>query len=520
MAERSALLPGGWWLWCLVGLAIGLGGWMGSRSYLRKQLSAQLASAQTEQVAQQSIEALLRLDGDATIDVSRSLMNSNFMVANASFRALNQQLDLWSHLSASERIRRMAQVVVQLEAAPTDLDHDHRILFTGLASRIYADVLSNREAGAADVLAACKRIMASSDPSTQAIVTTSVKSSVDSVSDLGNVSPADSRVDLRIQSRVKSHGASDVPYVERGAPDSPNSLRVITNSPPPLHGALASTTSRPQSATPSMSALADPSNSDGSGYVSPVPPPLPPLQPETLTSAQDQAVSSTLSDRSDHSVLSDAETGSTGYVPDYESRSHAASTRRLGGLPAERVALSSGRATVQLTARSVAEREPTKSGTTMKMSDSSDLMDDQDATSQINSPVDNMDIELTGIDQLPIEQLVRLLASLQPRVAQSASLALRRKGMSDDKMALAMKLANGTADERLQLLRETVVRDDLDPRPWLLWMAGDGDPQVREQAVGLLSPLLDTDVRRQLRLLLNKERDERVSQTMRRVLVQ
>jgi len=420
----------------------------------------------------------------------------------------------------------MAQVVVQLEAAPTDLDQDHRILFTGLASRIYADVLSNRESGAAEVLAGCKRIMANSETSTQAIVTASVESSVDSVSDSGINSGADSRVDLRVLSRVDS----DVQYVAQGAQDNANGVRRITNSPAPLRGALASTPLRSQAALPLVNASADPSISDSPGYDSPVPPPLPPLQSEPLPAAQGQSAASSLSDRADRSVSNVAGTGSTGYAPNYESRPqadsmrepsmHAASTRRLGGLPAERVALSSGRATVQLTARSVAEHEPNETGTTMKMSDSSDIIDDHAAASPKNSPVDSADIELSGIDQLPIDQLVRLLASLQPRVAQSASLALRRKGMSDDKMALAMKLSNGTSDERLRLLRETVVRDDLDPRPWLLWMAGDGDPQVREQAVGLLSPLLDTDVRRQLRLLLNKERDERVSQTIRRVLVQ
>jgi hypothetical protein len=127
---------------------------------------------------------------------------------------------------------------------------------------------------------------------------------------------------------------------------------------------------------------------------------------------------------------------------------------------------------------------------------------------------------LAGIDSLTIDQLVRLLASVQPRVAQAAALSLRRKGMSDDKLDLAMQLAGGSAPERKSILQSLGQRSDLDPRPWLLWMAADGDEAVREQAVGMLAPLLDQEVRRQLRLLLNKERDERVAQTIRRVLMQ
>jgi hypothetical protein len=63
-----------------------------------------------------------------------------------------------------------------------------------------------------------------------------------------------------------------------------------------------------------------------------------------------------------------------------------------------------------------------------------------------------------------------------------------------------------------------VQREDVDARPWLLWMAEDGQESVRQHAVALLTPLVDNDVRRQLRLLLNREGDEKVAQTIRQVL--
>ncbi len=78
-------------------------------------------------------------------------------------------------------------------------------------------------------------------------------------------------------------------------------------------------------------------------------------------------------------------------------------------------------------------------------------------------------------------------------------MALRSRGMSEENLELAIELANGTVATRQRLLSQLVQRDDLDARPWLLWMAADGQEQVRQHAVSLLQPLADSDVRRQLR---------------------
>lgn len=127
--------------------------------------------------------------------------------------------------------------------------------------------------------------------------------------------------------------------------------------------------------------------------------------------------------------------------------------------------------------------------------------------------------ELDGIDALEIEQLVRLLASVQPHVVKSASLALRAKGMSDEKLALAFELATCSAARRLDLISQIARRGDMDPRPWLLWMAEDGEAEVRKLAASLLSSMVDANVERSLRVLLTRERDPAVEQTIRQALV-
>ncbi len=128
-------------------------------------------------------------------------------------------------------------------------------------------------------------------------------------------------------------------------------------------------------------------------------------------------------------------------------------------------------------------------------------------------------INLDGVQHLEIEELVRLLGHTQPRVVQAAALALRAKGMDDDKLALASELACGAAARRLELVQQIASNGRMEPRPWLLWMAEDGEPEVRKLAVSLISSMLDAQVERSLRNLLARERDPEVERTIREVLM-
>jgi hypothetical protein len=131
-----------------------------------------------------------------------------------------------------------------------------------------------------------------------------------------------------------------------------------------------------------------------------------------------------------------------------------------------------------------------------------------------------VDADLASIEHLEPDQLVRLLASVQPRVAQAAALALRAKGFTDDRLALASELATAFPAEQIALLQVIANRPDLNPQPWLFWMAEDGPPEVRQHAVALLSSMSsDLAIQRELRRLLAQESDERVAQTIRQVLM-
>ena len=134
-------------------------------------------------------------------------------------------------------------------------------------------------------------------------------------------------------------------------------------------------------------------------------------------------------------------------------------------------------------------------------------------------PSATADVDLNSIQQLDINALVRLLPSQQPRVAQAAALALRSKGFPDDRLALASQLATSPPLERIRLLQSIATDPNVEPRPWLLWMAEIGEVEVKQQAIGLLSSMAqDLNMQQDLRRLLAQESDESVAQAIRQVL--
>ena len=116
-------------------------------------------------------------------------------------------------------------------------------------------------------------------------------------------------------------------------------------------------------------------------------------------------------------------------------------------------------------------------------------------------------------------ELVRLLASDQAEVTKAASLALRHHGLSDYKIELASELAVGSAARRLELIQHIASSSEIDPRPWLTWMAEDGQPEVRRMAISLLSSMLDEQVQRSLRILMAREPDSQIKDLLRKVLL-
>ncbi len=425
-AAPRGSLPGGWWIWSLLGIGIGIGGWLVSRHYLAERLGAQLLTARSRGEAVTAIEGLILLDATGRSGIVAGLQNEDFYVARTAFRTLDSQITRWQQLTATEfatRIRRLAESLSEL---PTSTPPDNLILASSLASRIFTICLENDDVALRDVIQLCEQVVQ--------------RAGQGQARDVGTVS-----------------GPQLLPAVESTDTDEFTALKT---PPPPLPSEVAA--------------------------------------PITLSLSGEVPVEASLSLRDDIEPPSTTNSGTPSQLA-FSTGEARASLRLIHSPLRSKVQLSDSFEATTFDSADAA-RTPTAAS-------SSRALDAQTA------------VTLSGMDQLPIKELVRLLASVQPKISQAAAIGLRRHGMSDDKLELAMQLATGTEQRRLELIEQLSSRTDLDPRVWLLWMAQDGETAVRARSVAELNSMLDLDVMRELRQQLNRERDPQVAHLIRQVLM-
>ena len=427
--------PLGWWLWCLVGLAVGYGIWWSSRHYLARRLSDQLASAQSPSDAFLALEGLLMLDSTATLEIARGLQHPNTQIARTAYRTLDAQISSWSQLEASIAAARMRTLAKRLSELPDTTPPDNLVLASSLASRIFSLCLELDDPQLAPVMTACEMVFQR----------------------VGQASAGDSGTPARTTQVAATQSSATL--VSSGDLEKLGQEINALRPPPPLQQA-----------------------SDGH-----------------FTLSDDGLVAPITSREVVHSSTS---------APTAKVQFLTAATRPRGGES------SSG----QEASASFSLSDEAEPGVSTPPS----LVHGPASVS--SQPLAEMrrmklDVDIENIQQLEIDQLVRLLPSQQPRVAQAAALALRSKGFPDDRLALASELATSPPLERVKLLHSIATRTDLDPRPWLLWMAEDGEAEVKQQAVALLSSMTqDLEMQRDLRRLLAQESDESVAQALRQVL--
>jgi hypothetical protein len=445
-----SILPGGWWLWCLLGIGVGLGGWLLSREYLAKRLGQQLSEAKSRPEAMLALEGLLLLDSTASHAIVAGLQNEDFTVARTAFRAIESQIERWQKFSPAEAKTRMESLAQSLQQLPDTTPQENLILASSLASRMFTLCLEREDQALSSTMQLCEQVIAR----------------------VGK-----SRLDLAPEERVASLTPANYSLSD---------------------GALDGTTeSSPEEYTASFS--------------DPVSMPPPPLSRESLSSESP-------SPDSLPPELNSPELDSTDRAPQLLDSSDNMSLPLNASEPVS----STGRASLRLIASPIRTTQPDKLTGNGQLRSPMVLPPVEIAATQ-DVPLQTIEEPsartLAGVEHLPIQELVRLLGSVQPKLAQAAALALRRHGMSDSKLKLAMELATGSEQQRLEIIEQFPNRTDLDPRVWLVWMAQDGQTEVRRRSIAQLSSMLDQDVMRELRLLSNRERDPETAQLIRKILV-
>ncbi len=111
-----------------------------------------------------------------------------------------------------------------------------------------------------------------------------------------------------------------------------------------------------------------------------------------------------------------------------------------------------------------------------------------------------------------------LLNSEDLSLRNHAITELRRRNMSDTELNLAFQVVNPEIEVRRSLVASLGQRTDIDPRPWLLWLAEDPAREIRLEAISRLGTLDDPDIESSLRSLLSNERDTVVASRIRKIL--
>jgi hypothetical protein len=122
------------------------------------------------------------------------------------------------------------------------------------------------------------------------------------------------------------------------------------------------------------------------------------------------------------------------------------------------------------------------------------------------------DVNLEALSDL---ELIHCLVGRGEQWAETAELALTRRGFRELDLALARKLASPDVATRRQLA-ESVTRLPAAADRWLIWLSQDADPTVRSTAVSLMVTAQDPRLLRRLLEMETNEPDEDVREQLRR----
>lgn len=124
----------------------------------------------------------------------------------------------------------------------------------------------------------------------------------------------------------------------------------------------------------------------------------------------------------------------------------------------------------------------------------------------------------TALATFSTRSVIGLLASNQAATRDQAVEELVRRGLSNEEIRIANQLAAPQLEVRLGLLDSIVRRSDIDPRPWLLWLAEDTHRDVRLRAITALEAMNDSAVTATLRKRLTVEEDPTVIALLRQLI--
>jgi hypothetical protein len=130
-------------------------------------------------------------------------------------------------------------------------------------------------------------------------------------------------------------------------------------------------------------------------------------------------------------------------------------------------------------------------------------------------------IAIPGVGELQKAETIAVMRwLLVDEAATMARITLSERGFSEIQIQIARQIVDPEPAVRAELAKTlpNIARND--PRPWLLWLSRDIDPNVRRVTAAILATSTDRDLQNRLRELELEETDEGVLRVVRRALEQ
>lgn len=520
-AEESAhdlLLPGGWIVWSVAGLVAGV--LASTFSYWLVQSSYATTLASTEQPADAylALEALGQLESNANSNAVHGLKNSNFEVAQAAANVLKLTITNWLDDDSAKSKRKLISVVEALNALPDDTPAENQLLAREIVNNIQFEISDRDQSKYADILAAGARVLARTESLIPAQIpgllsNSGTKLTIDQPT--ARIPSQSNALPLSAASPEQSFnpgGLSRIPNNQNSskqeawgnpnAPDQgpgawqrpiPSSSNVASNAPVPGQRLETSAVMRPSTGYDGQNQYGAPYG-DGARY-----PDSGPSQPASQygLGAQYGAGYGTNLGGEPNQPMQPAPPQYTVHGDDPNTLPfNSQDVSNVGSSPNKQLSLES-------------EFHPMPSAPEIARS----IGNDQRIAVRSSS--------LRNSKQRPRtdRELVTLLGSSDSQLRMEAAAQLLERGLSDANLELAANLATGSEALRLSLVDRIAQSSDMDPKFWLLWMAEEAEPAVRLRSISLLSSMVDVDVDRALRMMLNRESDEAVRRTITQVLI-
>jgi hypothetical protein len=122
------------------------------------------------------------------------------------------------------------------------------------------------------------------------------------------------------------------------------------------------------------------------------------------------------------------------------------------------------------------------------------------------------------LEAMDDQSVMKWLGSPHTALREQARAELVSRGLGESEIAIATQIAVSDTPARLALIDAIARSDAFDPRPWLLMLLEDQNPQVKLKTIAVLATMQDAYIDQRLRNRLSQEPDTKVASQIRRVL--